>query len=549
MANRPGNLGPAIVHALSADVPGFLPYQFNSTADGWLQRLEEKGARTRTQPVDERPSTKTGSYLGGFGRDFYGRILVEPGRLDVGNLVSDQSRTITVFNGYETARTLEQVLLANGDGISITGPVTPKTFQPLQTLEYVVTLEVEGPATIDAQLQFDWEGTDDDVTVDIVGARIVILPYQPQTPWAETLEWQTNVLTANDGGEQRARMRKAPRQSFKGSYPVPKDDMGRAINTVYGWLQRRWAVGVWSEAQLVGALAAGSTQVACETGASDIRTGSTVVIWESARQCEVIEVSSIDSGVVFFDRELVYDYTRAMLMPCRIGKVAGNVSRRTNGHTAILDVAYDVIDNVEIVGPTPEQYKGFDIYWDAALLSESDDLTDAISTRLDVIDYGGTIDIYSPWKNNRIARPLRIVKEGPDETWALRQFLHRRAGRWRPFWMPTFESDLRLNMEGIVTSSIRIEDDDYRTLGSAHDHIAIQYTDGTWRAREVTGISVQAGGLLLLALDGAPLNVDASQIRMLSFLGLKRLDTDRVEIQWPGNGVAICDVRILEYEP
>lgn len=549
MTNRVGKIFSDIEVALPGITPTFLPYQYNDTADGWLDHASLRSLRTSTQPITENPRNRVGHKGGGFADDFYDRVLVEPGRLDVGNLVSDQSRTISVFNGFLTAKTLEQLLLTNGDGISVNGPVTPVDLNPLQTVLYTVTLAVDGPAVIDSALTFDLQAGVADVTVDIVGARIVVLPYQAEAPWGETLEWRTSVLTSNDGTEQRSRLRKAPRQSFRGVYPVPKDEMARAVNTVYGWLQRRWAVAVWSEAQLVGPVAAGSMQIACTVDLSDIRVGGTVAIWDDARTNEVIEVQSIEPGIIHFDRPLLNDYVRAIAMPCRVGKVAGSIQRQTNGHSAKLAVTYDVIDNTEVVGPTPEQYAGEDIYWDPALLSEGGDITDGYSARIDLVDYGGAIDMYAPWGNNRQARPYRLVKEGPAETWALRQFLHRRAGRWRPFWLPTFESDLRLNMTGLVTTSVQVEDDDYRALGNAHTHIAIQYTDGSWRARAVTGISVQGGGLLLLALDGVALNVDASQIRMLSFLGLKRLDTDRVEIQWPGNGVAVCDVRILEYKP
>lgn len=549
MANHPGALSPDVLYAKPGIAPDFLPYAYVTEADGWLDGGYVVGTKTSTQPVTENPVHFTGHMGGGFADDFYNRILVEPGRLDVGNLVSDQSRQISVFNGFLEQKTLDNLLLAGGDGISVSGPATPATLNPLQTTAYTVTLAVEGPAVIDADLTFDFEDGVDDVTVDIVGARIVVLPYQPEAPWSETLEWRTSVLTSNDGTEQRSRLRKKGRQSFRGTYPVPKDEMGRAVNTVYGWLQRRWAVAVWSESQYVGTISAGSNELPCVTGTSDIRVGSTVAVWESARKNEVIEVSEIESGLIRFDRPLLNDYVRALVMPCRIGKVQGNIQRSTNGHTAKLAIAYDVIDNVEVAGPVPEQYAGEDVYWDPALLSEGGDIGDSYSARVDVVDYGGALDMFAPWVNNRTARPYRLVKEGPAETWALRQFLHRRAGRWRPFWLPTFESDLRLNMTGLVTTSVQVEDDDYRALGSKHAHVGIQYVDGSWRARAITGISVQGGGLLLLALDGAALNVDASQIRMLSFLGLKRLDTDRVEIRWPGNGVATCDVRILEYEP
>lgn len=136
-----------------------------------------------------------------------------------------------------------------------------------------------------------------------------------------------------------------------------------------------------------------------------------------------------------------------------------------------------------------------------------------------------------------------LVRLGEWEPWTLREWLYRRAGRFRGFWHPSFEADLKLVSTGAISTTLNVDDDGYIVYGTQHRHIAIEATTG-WLARTVTN-AVRAGSTAQLTLN-ASLGVNASVIKRICWLGFKRLNSDSVELNWSGGGICEADMRLLE---
>lgn len=526
-------------------------YEHKTSVTGWLTSENLSGTFTDTQPIADQPlEFYSGSLLPGFADDFYNHIIVEPSVLDIGNLVSDQYREIQVFNGYFVSKELDAISTQDAEGISISGPVAGSVWGPLETKTYQVVVTTTGPASINAQVLFDFPGTFDDIALPIVGSRIVMLPYQAQSPMRETLEWKTNLLVANDGTEQRIRLRKAPRQSISASYPVAPQYLAKAFNMAYGWAQRKWAVPMWSQVQIVESVSSGVNAIYCDTEHFDFRANSLVVLWKSVLENEIVEIEEVLSDQLQLKRIVGGNYTNVLLLPAREGVVSGNINRNTNGFQSELEVSYQFIDNSDIATEaSPVQFLGHDVYYNTDLLGDGNMLSDKIVTRLDVLDYEvGPFLTYSPWVNNKRSRTINFLNEGPVENWTFKQWLHRRCGRLRPYWIPTFENNLQSVSEGIVDTSVRVLSDDYKNLGDKHNHIAIQLQDESWLIRTVTGAAVFNSQYTDISID-TPLNQDSANIRMISFLTLQRLDTDRIDMDWIGSGISTCALRVLEYKP
>lgn len=485
-----------------------------------------------------------------FADDWYNRIHIRPSNVDVGNLVSDQFFTVEVWNGYFGTKNLESIIQTGTSGIIFVGPNPPTAWGGLQSRTYNMTVTTDGSPDINASFLFNWAGTVDDAPLVVTGSRIVSLMYPFEAPATEELEWKTQVFQTNDGTEQRIRLRKKPRQSLKVRYPLQYDEMSRAQNRAYGWLTRRWAVPMWSEAQFIGSVASGVTSIAVPTSNSDFRNDSLAFIYDSNKKNSTLDVQSVSSGVLNLRRPTTEAYTSAWIMPVRIGRVVGNIRRQLNGHNGALMIDYEFSDNIDLgLGTTPQQFLGEDIYFDEILVGE-ELLEDQITARVDVIDYDtGPVSSYSPWQFTHVRRPFRYLLQGMAEIWTFRKWLHRRAGRQRPFWIPTFENDLRLRQTGLITGSITVDSDDYKLFSSDRSHIAIKFKDGTWVTKTITGITDLGNGLTTLALDVAFGGADASTVYMICFLGLKRLDADRVEIQWNTNRTATVAIPVMEIQP
>lgn len=380
-----------------------------------------------------------------------------------------------------------------------------------------------------------------------LAGTIALLPLQMRAPMSEVLEWLTELQTARNGGELPKRFRRNPRQKIVGTVPAQFADAARALNIGYGGLTRKWGVPLWQDAQPVGAVAGSSSEVLCDPAGVDLRPESLGLLWQDPTTFEVVEIDTVLSDRITLLSNTSVSMGNAVLLPLRTGKMLSKIERDTTGYNGTLKVTYDVGDNLDLNPAAPAQFLGNDIYFDPHLLSGGE-ISEDLQTLRDVVDFDtGLIDTWAPWLNNRIGRAYGIVCEDRASAWAFRQWLHRRGGRWRPFWTPTFEADLRPSGSGTVTNVLTVHDQNYSTFGVPRLHIAVEDSAGNWHPRTVTTFE-PAGGLVDLTLSSA-LNLPLDSIRRVSYLGLKRLDADRIEMRWVGNNVCQTNLRIMEIAP
>lgn len=504
-----------------------------------------KGTLTNTQPVDVAGRGVVAHHMPAFTDDFYNRIHIEPSVINAGNVSSDQTRNVSIFNGFFHPSTIDAVLEQDTQGLTLTGLSLPYLLGTLGTKQVQIVISTEGPPEIDAAYLFQFDDYPD-IQVVVIGSRVIVLPYQAVAGLEESLEWACEVLTSNNGTEQRIQHRQRPRQNFSGTYHVPANEVARADNIIYGWLGKRWAIALWSESQVIE-IPSPTAVIPCVTGNTDIRVAGLVMIWRSESDYEVIEVVSIGASSITLSRPTVNDYPRALLMPLRSGFGGGNAKVIKNGHTARVQMDFEVTDNILLSGVVPEQYLGEDIYYDETLMGD-DGFTDQYVNRVDRVDFGTTVETYTPWLVKKVSRSTHYVFADRNESWNFRLWLHRRDGKQKPYWIPTFEANFEVAMTGIVSSALNVRVNDYKGLAEDRTHIAIQYADGSWRARAILGVGELDANTHSLALDGA-LNIDASIIRRISFLTLKRLDTNEVTIEWIGNACGTADIPVLEIKP
>ena len=156
------------------------------------------GTRTDTQPVTENALPAAGALAPNFGADWYDRIHVIPGRLALGNVISNLTRQIEVWNAWGSARMLSSVAASGTTGgITLAGqPAPPLGFGPLQSRLYTLTVSTAGDPVIDAGYAFDFGA--ERPLLSVTGRRIVVWSFRPD--WSagvtERLTWLTDVLAA-----------------------------------------------------------------------------------------------------------------------------------------------------------------------------------------------------------------------------------------------------------------------------------------------------------------------------------------------------------------
>jgi len=110
---------------------------------------------------------------------------------------------------------------------------------------------------------------------------------------------------------------------------------------------------------------------------------------------------------------------------------------------------------------------------------------------------------------------------------------------------------LRHKASGTVTNVLSIHAaDGFLDWLPFRNHVAVLTAEGVWLCRTIIDAAPKPGDIstVELTLDSA-LNIAATNIRAISFLGLRRLDTDLVELNWRGNSVVTSTVNTVEIQP
>lgn len=380
--------------------------------------------------------------------------------------------------------------------------------------------------------------------------ELLVVPFQPEAPMTERLKWNTDVGTSFNGSEDRVELLTPPRQRFIMAFSATDVDRNRdAFAMAFGGLKRRAAMGIWGEASYVGTLTSGATSAAVNTDHADWREPGLALIWGSPTKWELREIDAISAGQVDFTVALDNDYQRAFVMPARIGYFDGDITAQLRGFSQQLKATFDVEDGIDLDPAAPTQYLGSDVNLSPSLFNESDEIDETYTGRTDKFDgETGPVSRINPWLHNRRRRQYRLVAEGQAEVWELREFLHRRKGRYREFWEPTHVADFKVVSTGALTTVVRVSGIYQLDLLASRVHVAIQKTDESWLLRAITDASLAVGNTTDLTLDTS-IAINASQIKMISYLGLQRLDDDDVGLDWIGNNVVELVSSVQELEP
>jgi hypothetical protein len=511
------------------------------------------GTFTNNQPMALRGATFSGYVAPGINAVFYNRILVEPVYLDLGSIVSEQQRTILVFNGYLTSQVLSAIDENDFDsGMTLNGASAPTVFAPLQEEEYTLVVTVAGAPQIDASVVYNFSVLGVAISVTIIGSRIVLLPVTFRSRVVETLVWKTDVIEAYDGGEQRIRLRRSPRQQLKVKAYLDRIERNHVENLLVGWRKRIWAVPMWIEARSADSpITSGDLTIDVDTRWGDFRTDGLAVVWESPDKFDVFQIAGLTDSEITLYRGVNDDYPAPVIMPVRSARMMKNPTRTASGHDGILSADLEVTDNTYFdTDPSDIQFLGEDFYDVTPLYDEGGDgLDDEYEHRIVLLDYGvGEARQYAPWDHIKIARSFELVLEGLEQIWEHRMWLHRRAGKLRPFYMTTYENNIWILTEGNIGDSFEAYQNSYVTHGSERNHLAFRLkADGSYIFKTVTGVENLPSGNMSITIDSA-LNVDAADVDEVSFVGLKRLDSDRLSFTWMANNVAITKVPMKEIE-
>lgn len=539
----------------------YLTGDLDDYADTWIGTLVSWAATpspgteplTTHWPVSTTPLARSGHIATSYYDDFYNRVHVTPRELDIGNLLSVQTRSVSVWNAWLTSQALSAITESATTGLTESGIVAPTTFAPLEERAYLVTVDTQGPAAIDAEYTFVFPS--ESPLLAVTGRRVVVFGHAPNwaAPVVEKLGWLTDVMIAQGGVEQRVGLRDAPRRALAYDLAALDRHQTNVLETMLlGWQSRLWAVPVWTDRQdLAAALAAGSLTVPCTTAGYEFAADGLALLWLAHDRHEAVEVASVGASSLTLKAATVDAWPAGTrLYPVRLGRMPARqkLLRETGHHvTGAVEFAFD--DNPALAAAdTGDLYAGYYVY--AGRTNWADPTEIEFVRQLDEIDY----ETGQAWVDDlsglaALLKSWHWLFKTRAEIVAFRAWLAARAGRRVPFWSISQAVDMEVTTAiGASDTAITIRNIGYqRYLNGRADrrHIAIKTLAGATYYRQITAATEISAASEDLAIDSAlGVTLQPGEIESVRFVHLTRLEGDAIEIEWHHLDVAECSTML-----
>jgi len=444
-----------------------------------------------------------------------------------------------------------------GTGITVAGvPATPFDIEPQNSLEFTLTVESAGDVTIAASYTLTLS-TGEEYTVYITGTRIVLMPFRPEAPLREHLIFDTKIIEAVDGSEQRIANRQYPRGMFEVTFKAGQKELEMILfdrqAKVVGW-------PAWHQpAYLSGAHAVDDLTVTVNTtDYANFYVGGYAIVLQDQYYFDALKIESMTSTTLTFESGLSRNYaTKTQVMPLLTAYVeASSASLKYAYNQQYLNVRIHVDPVVNDISDDSawSVYEGKPFMDDSNML-KGGQLAEALRTKVFVIDnLTGLRTQVTGWDHNKRYSKKGWKTNSRQQTWELRQLLHFLKGRQVSFYIPTFWKDIVPNQTMLIGTSVLNMANIGYTINARQrwpkQFIRIIFKDETILVREIQSSAEVDQAQEQLTLDQAwPADYEPEDIERIEFLEKVRLDVDDIVIiHYNALGQSECIVPIKEVE-
>ena len=505
-------------------------------------------AITSNLPISEPEHLIVGYRGRSFLDDYYHRVHVKPAVVGLGNMLSNKSIPIEVWNAHLTPQTLNTILENGTDGMTLTASAGSSTFAGLENRIYTLDVSTDGPPVIDALYTFIFPL--DTPTLAISGKRIIVFPFPPdwRSNVRETLEWLTQVIRSFDGSEQRRSLRTKPRRSFSFTSNIVREDTQRFENLLWGWQNRMYALPVWTDkTRTTAPVAVGAIVINADTTDLSFTAGGLAILFKSTTQFETVEIQSLTSSQITLARSTTAAWpTGTLLMPCVTGSLPTEVAVQRLTDTvlvAAVDFDCDPVDT-DPYTPTAAATMTHDGY---EVITRQPNWRDNISNRFEYrrgeIDFNsGARKMLTSEKYPRIQRSYSWLLKNRAQIKAYREMLGRLNGQAKPLLIPSWHNDFKVvKIIGQNDLGITVADNQFLQMvgfDPTRGAIVIRLKNGTTFYRTLTGVFPDGSDVRLAFATALGQDIPADGVQVVHFLMLNRLASDRVEIVWHTDRVA-----------
>lgn len=486
--------------------------------------------------------------------NLFNHIIVRPSRLALGNVLTDQTRTVEVANLWLTTRSWSS-LLTSITGLTFNNaPTFPLDILPFGSFLLEIGISADGPSTIIGSITIITDS--ETIVVPVSGRRVIVFHFKPLSPVLERLEWSTDMLRAEDGTEQRIALRPAPRQSFTYRVlPIAARSRRRVDALLFDWLDKIFAFPIWHEAlTLTTPVIAGDLGVTIDTTTSDYRVGSSCMLFNDEESFEVLQVDAITPTALTFASAATrsYEAGAAYVMPVRTSYMRTVPSaRRVFEKVTEYRIEFQVIDNVDLSDTT-----GASTYAGRVLLDDCNFIETGNENRWSrdviVLDAETGLVFQQSLQDRSKFYTKKIWKEfSREDLWRVRRLVHSFVGNQKSFWLPSFSKDMQLSATiGPNALTLRVEETGITSfigLRFPFADIRLVRTNGEAIIRRVIGVEADSDDdVLTISETFDAINpITAAEVARIEWVRLVRMSNDSVEITHEPKNRAVIEMDVV----
>ncbi|CAN7168864.1 hypothetical protein LJR234_000371 [Mesorhizobium amorphae] len=389
---------------------------------------------------------------------------------------------------------------------------------------------------------------------DLASPEMVMLyepwPFRPLVGASDTLESLSDIMQSYTE-EQRLALRKAPRQNPRYTVKLDPAQFSLARDFARRRAGTQVCVPIWWEGiRLAGNVAAADTEISIDTTAGDWRVGGRLIVWQSEDNYALALITAVEADTVTLLAPIGADFTAPTVAPVRVARTVEGFSI-TRGKLVIdVTARFQVEDNIKLEGDAGyPQYQSIDVLIEPT--ARVSDISENIIQAGEYQDNGfGIVPIERQREYVDYGQKIAFLEEGAAAVWRRRVWVHARNGKQKPFWLPSFNSDLKLMAPIGAADTVITVKRAALPAGYLGRHVMIELKNGTRYFRQIVAAARVGDNDEVELSSSLGAAVSSAQILWFSYLSKVRLDADAVTFNFVASGkgplIATVSVPVME---
>ncbi len=360
----------------------------------------------------------------------------------------------------------------------------------------------------------------------------VVYSYKPLINYTESIEWKTNIISTKSK-EQRICIRRNPRTIFNFSGYFT-DIQYREIKAILRSLNKTPVIlPDWNSGTIIHTILNTDTEILFDTSLGNYADGQKIVLYDGIDYYKVATIDNVQSDRIVLTESIGESFTNVYICPAYEVIIRNGMSFNRQGNNIVIgNFIMESVDNYDYSAtlsyPT---YRGYPVWLECNPILGG--INDSIARDFDSYDNEQGIPALE-FKYNYVGRTftLNFSTETILEISALKRFLHTMKGRYKTFWLPTLNHDIKLHANitnGSTTMQVTAFGYGYYYDGEVSD-ILIELKNGTRYYNRILS-STKDIDVETFTVQTPMFPINVSDVKRIMFLHHVRFDADTIELR------------------